>query len=777
MRFLLLLLLVFSLNLSAQTSLKYSKARIHINSNEDLKVLINHGVAADHGNIKTNQFIESIFSTVEIDQAKSLGYDVDILIDDAQKYYRENVRDQPYTKNPGPCDGSGVIDYDTPANFNLGSVGGFLTYNQMLSELDDMQNLYPNLITLKSPISSFQTIENRPIYWVKISDNPNTDESSEPQILYDAIHHAREPASMQQLIFYMWYLLENYATNSDIQSLVDNTEMFFVPIINVDGYIKNETTNPNGGGMWRKNMRNNGDGTYGVDLNRNYSYHWGEAGTSGSDGQTYPGTSAFSEPETQAIKWFCEQHNFVMALNAHTYSELLLYPYGYATNTPTPDNDTFAAVSELMVSQNGYNNMIASGLYAASGDSDDWMYGDTSTHNKIYAMTPEIGSSFWPSQSSIIPICKEMVFHNLTGAKLIHNYADLSDTSAFNLSSLSGDFEYRIKRLGLGGQGDFTVSIIPVSANISSVGGANTHNGMVVSEEITSSISYTLDSNISLGETVSYKLVVDNGLFQDEKIIEKIYGNTTAVLYENGNNTTQWDNTSWDTTTSTHYSPPSSITDSPNGDYSNNSNTSIVLTNEIDLSTALTANVSFYAKWNIEDNWDYVQFEVSTDAGNNWEPQCGRFTNAGSSNQEQGEPLYDGEQATWVHEVINLSNYIGSSVLLRFHLVSDSAVTKDGFYFDELTLNTIQNTTGTLDNVLDGFIIYPNPAKDILQVKIPQADKTYLLKIINVAGQVVSSNYISNTNKVVDLRHIPKGIYFVKIYADTTSKTVKIILE
>ena len=107
------------------------------------------------------------------------------------------------------------------------------------------------------------TWEGRSLYWLKISNNPNVNQSK-PQVLYTAIHHAREPESLVELVYYMWYLLENYNTNAEIKYLVDNLEMYFVPCVNPDGYIYNYTTNPNGGGLWRKNRRNNGDGTYGV---------------------------------------------------------------------------------------------------------------------------------------------------------------------------------------------------------------------------------------------------------------------------------------------------------------------------------------------------------------------------------------------------------------------------------------------------------------------------------------------------------------------------------
>src|SRR5690606_9786063 len=119
----------------------------------------------------------------------------------------------------------------------------------------------------------------------------------------------------------------------EVRYLVDNTEMYFIPCINPDGYIYNETTDPFGGGLWRKNRWKGDDGmVYGVDLNRNYGYEWG-ADNSGSspqpNGQTFRGTGPFSEPETQAVKFFCDSHQFRIALNYHTYGNLLIHPWGY----------------------------------------------------------------------------------------------------------------------------------------------------------------------------------------------------------------------------------------------------------------------------------------------------------------------------------------------------------------------------------------------------------------------------------------------------------------
>ncbi len=781
MKYLSLIILLFSLQLfSQETDIHYSKARIFISSNTDIVDLMSNGIAADDGIVKQNTYVESVFSTQELNKAQSLGYQVRVLVEDMQKHYIENVRYSPgeKSKNPEPCSNS-TIEYDTPTNFNLGSMGGFLTYDEMLAELDDMQSLYPDLITLKVPIGSFETIENKPIYWVKISDNPNDDEA-EPEMLYTAIHHAREPASMQQLIFYMWYLLENYDSDSEVSTLVDNTEMFFVPVINVDGYLYNEATNPNGGGYWRKNRRDNGNGTYGVDLNRNYSYEWGGLGTSSYSGDdTYPGTEGFSEPETQAIKWFCEQHEFIMAINNHTYSELLLFPFGYDYNLPTPDHTTFQAISSLMVSQNGYTNQMSSELYPASGVSDDWMYGDTSTHNKIFAMTPEIGYAFWPSQNDIIPICKEMMFHNLTAATLIHNYGDVTDDSALYVANTNGNFDYTLTRLGLGDPGDFTISISPISSNLTSVGAANAHNGLDISETISASISYSLDSSIQYGDEVSYMLIVDNGLFTSEKEVTKVYGNTTEIFYDNANTTTtHWDNSNWGISTSDFVSSPASITDSPSGDYGNNLNESIVLSNTINLEDALIASVSFYAKWDIENNYDYVQFEVSADDGTTWEAQCGNYTNMGVTNQNAAydDPLYDGIQSDWVLEEIDLSSYIGEQILFRFTIISDSGVTGDGFYFDDLSVKIIDaSSAGVSANDLEKFKLFPNPAGDLVQIQATDNNKEYLVQIVNITGQIVSQHTLTQDNSTISIHTIPNGIYFVKIVTEGSTEVIKLI--
>ena len=774
---------------------KHQRAKISYNQSEDLIKLESFGIPIDHGVHKKGVFIISDFSISEIQTARNAGYTVDILIEDSKEYFLQRNSMNSVAERNLFCTDQTSSDYQTPDNFNLGSMGGYLTYQEMLDELDLMKSLYPDLITTKENISDFIT-EGQPdnsttppiggngIKWVKISDNPTNSSENEPQILYTAIHHAREPNSLSQLIFYMWYLLENYNVDNEIKSIVDNTELFFVPVINPDGYLYNEKTDPNGGGFWRKN-RKNGNG---VDNNRNYDYYingdpadgiWGGEGASNDpNNQTYHGTAPFSEVENQAIKWFCEQHDFVMAFNNHSYGELLLYPYGYANDVPTPENELFEIVSEVLVSQNGYDNILSSGLYPAAGDSDDFMYGTIGTHDKIYAMTPEIGPEFWPPSSQIEGIAKSMMYLNITSAKMVNNYADLIDTSPlFVGNEVIIDQTFDIKRLGLSGSGNFTININPISTNISAVGDPISFSNLDVLEETNGTIQYTLINETQAGDPIVFEIIINNGSYDTKILLNKIFGSLIPVFEDIGDSTTDnFDNNGWGITNTTYVSPSSSITESPNGNYQNNENKTIRLSENINLTNAIGANVTFYAKWDIENNWDYVQLEVSIDNGNSWIPQCGLFTNEGSSNggQPTGQPLYDGIQNNWVLEQIDLSDYLGEEITMRFKFESDGEVRADGFYFDNLTVNVLDD--GTLSNadvLASQFSVYPNPVSNLLYITTPK--NNYTLGIYNIQGQLIRTPSVYSGSQTIDYSQYTKGIYLIKFTSNDHTKIFKII--
>jgi carboxypeptidase T len=688
-----ILFLAINWTLNAQD---YSRLKVFANE-EQLYKLGNLGVAVDHGMRKEGTFFISDFSSAERAIMDQYEYNYEVLIEDVEQYYIDILnnpeKEQGGLKNTVCSNTSGgtssYANPATPANFNLGTMGGYLKYNEMLAELDAMVQQYPNLITAKAPISTFLTHENRPIYHVKISDNPNVDEN-EPKALYTAIHHAREPMSLMETIFFMWYVLENYGTNEEITYLVNETQLFFVPCINPDGYVYNETTNPTGGGMWRKNRRNNGGGVYGVDLNRNYGYGWGTTGTSTvTSNDTYCGTAPYSEPEVQAMRWLVQNHKFVSAFNAHTYAKDILFPIGTTVAEFADHHAYFQAHTDHMVEYNGYTSMKSSALYPASGDSDDYMYKmdiGVGVKDTMFVHTPEVGTAFWQPSSEILATCKEMLFPNLVLAHITRNYVVVKDTDPNSISTLSGNFNHSAYRLGRM-SGPVTVSIQPL-LNIASVGNAVVYD-LALMQTSTGSISYTLNPNIQFGNLVKYIIKTDNGLWVKRDTIVKTYGAYNLQVTENATAVTNWTG-NWATTTSTFVSSPKCFTDSPTGNYANNANTTYTYVPTIDLTNAFAAQITFYAKWNIEADFDYVQFQVSTDGGTTWIGQCGNYTNAGTnangSVQPNNQPVYDGVMSNWVMEEINLSDYLGQIIKVRFQLKSDGGTRKDGFYFDDFNI-------------------------------------------------------------------------------------------
>lgn len=769
-------------------SQNYSRIQVFTDS-RGFQTLAEMGIGIDHGTIKKDYSFTSDFSQEEIQLIQSAGYTYKILIADLEEFYvSQNLNESKSTvptKNIG-CSGNSVSAFTptVPSNFQLGSMGGFYTYQQFLNELDSMASKYPNLISVRDTINSFTSIQNRPIYWVKISNNPNTDEA-EPEVLYTAVHHAREPNSLSEVIFYMWYLLENYATTPEVAYLVDNTEMYFVPMVNPDGYVHNQTTNPNGGGMWRKNRRLNSGGSYGVDLNRNYSYGWGTTGTSASQSNdTYCGTAAFSEPETQAIKWFCENRDFKFAFNAHTYGNDILFPIGATTSEFADDHDYFDLFTGHMTHENDYGHMKSSSLYPASGDSDDYMYKmDLALKPKIFAMTPEVSNTsggFWPASNQITGICQEMVFPNLVLSHLTHRYLEVTDTDPSMIGSITGTFNHNALRLGQE-NGPVTVSITPL-AGIQSVGSPVVHD-LAIMQNATGNIAYTLLPTILFGDEIKYVLNTEYVGWTKHDTIVKQFGAITPQILDQATTAVNWTG-NWGITTTTFVSPSSSFTDTPVGNYTNNTTQTFQYTTPVDLTNTTAAMIRFYAKWDIEANYDYCQFQVSTDNGTSWIGQCGNYTVPGVSGsgsvQPNGQPVYEGTQSAWVQEEISLSDYLGETINLRFILRSDGGSTSDGFYFDDFEVLYNIDFTGIEEHQEQLFHVVPNPANDQVSLHFDTSIENGELSILTYSGQLVKSEKVEVNQQVLNLNTSDwnSGVYYLQFVSDQHSsrKPVKLIV-
>lgn len=777
--FLFILPLLLSVFTIAQTQ-KYARVEIRTGGQDGLMNLAAAGISVEEGFMgKDNTYVCEL-SEAELLKVDALGLEYNVLIDDVSRYYVE--------RNIGLS--NNVDDYrdsdewEVPEDFEFGSMSGHCTFNEIIEHLDNMRTKYPNLITQKESIG--QSIEGRELWMVKISDNPDMNEA-EPEVLYTSLHHAREPAGVMTILFYMYYILENY-DDPFIQYLVDNTQMYFIPVVNPDGYVYNQSTNPNGGGMWRKNRRNNGNGCWGVDLNRNYGYKWGNDNNGSSPDpcdETYRGSAAFSEPAIDAVRNFCENHEFKFAINYHTYANLLLYPWGY-TSDPCPDDPAFYAFSEIMTQDNNYTFGAGSTtIYPTNGGSDDWMYGEQSTKPMIYAFTPELGGDgdgFWCPLNRIIPIARENMIMNISAAAFSLNYASVEDKTPTLTGDLNNYLVFDIQRLGLQDGGTFTVSITPVSPEISYVGDPVQFTGLNLLETKTDSIMYTLDG-ISSGTPFDLVLTVNNGIFDMSDTLHKVFGEPTVIYEHNCNNIAGWSPGYWDVTTATYYSPTGCITDSKNGNYQNNQTNIIQLQETIDLTNAAYAQLSFWGKWEIEAGYDYVQALAST--GSSWNALGGKYTVTGSQYQAEGEPVYDGFQTQWVWEEIDLSDYLGETVNFRFILKSDSYVVEDGFYFDDYTITTIDITTGREESmVLTPSVIsepYPNPAEGIATVRIfgNPAAKGGQLKIFDVSGKEIACLEVDAgvSSVSVSTAGWQPGLYFYRFENnEVTSETKKLMV-
>ena len=273
----------------------YQSVRLFNPSSDNIEIAAGIGIPLDHVTGKRGSYLDLVVTEEQTIELLSLGLEIEILIPDVTAYYRTR-------NNP-----------ETSRDFPLGSMQGNYTWDELNARFDELQATYPNIISERIIIG--ESIEERDIWAFKVSDNPNDDED-EPEVLYTALTHAREPVSMMNLFYFVQLLAEEYGNDPELTYLVNNREMWFVPVINPDGYVYNESIQPDGGGMHRKNRRdtNCGDGTNrGVDLNRNYGYGWGANDTGSSPdpcATTYRGESEFSEPETQAVRDFLLCHEF-----------------------------------------------------------------------------------------------------------------------------------------------------------------------------------------------------------------------------------------------------------------------------------------------------------------------------------------------------------------------------------------------------------------------------------------------------------------------------------
>ena len=218
------------------------------------------------------------------------------------------------------------------------------------------------------------------IVGVKVTLNANgVPDGQRPTTVYVGAQHAREWITPEMNRPLLDFILDSYGVDPQITQLVQQTEMWFIPVANPDGY---DFTFEEGQRLWRKNLRDNdGDGMIapgdGVDLNRNYPTRWGydnEGSSPNPASETYRGPEPASEPETQALDALFARIT-PQFLNYHSAAELLLYGVGWQVATPTPDDVIYEAMvgDDANPAVPGYDPDISAELYTTNGDTDTHM--------------------------------------------------------------------------------------------------------------------------------------------------------------------------------------------------------------------------------------------------------------------------------------------------------------------------------------------------------------------------------------------------------------------
>jgi carboxypeptidase T len=665
--------------------------------------------------------------------------------------------------------------------------GQYHTYTEVRNILHDMAQTYSSICVFDS---IGQTYEGRWIYCVKISDSPQAEDDTEPDVLIMGCHHAREWATVEAPLFIADSLTEAYSSNSTIKDVVDNREIWVVPCVNADGY---EYDYP-GGNWWRKN-RQPYAGATGTDPNRTYNGscngdRYGEWGAIPSGGSVthYPSNDVFcgpygddyngnSAPCCASIGELVKAHEFNFTESFHSYGELVLWPWGYTYTNP-PNNSQIVSYGNTTASMihclgSGYYDPgQSSSLYPTSGDSDGWIFGWYHYINgtNCVSFTNEIGTSFYQSTSDLDYICRQNfkgIFYMIQQAEDIRNNLDAEVPSP------------AIAQMDTSNTGDYTVSWSPRNPE---------HNDPTKWElhELTGFSSFTDDLETGAPD---------------------------------------WNLDGFSLSTSRYHSTSHSFY-SGSGD--NISNTAItVYPYPVKSGDSLT----FWCWYDLEDYYDVAVVEVSVE-GLEW---------------FQLDNSYTGNQSSWTRKSYSLEPWVGKSIFIRFRAMCDDYVLEEGFYVDDISptadfanevtvsnaiTDTFYDITGKdngtywykvrgsnaayswgsysilediVVNLVDvaeekedkkpfSFSVCPNPFNTSTTISIPRLSehqKSGLaeteLNIYDLSGRLVKSFslFSSHSSLVGNVSwdgkdnkgcRLPAGVYYVKLKSENKTLSKKLIL-
>ncbi len=656
--------------------------------------------------------------------------------------------------------------------------GGYLSYSEINDSLSNLAQNYPSICKFDS--LPLPTYEGRWIYGVKISDNVHIDEEGEPKFTLDGMHHAREWATAPAVLFFADSLLKSYGTVSASTEIVNSTEIFCFPLINVDGYVYDY---PNYH-MWRKNREPFGGGI-GADPNRNYGGAcnselngcWGavDAGFVSHDPstscETFCGAYAYSGDEIQAYTSFIRAHTVTTGFSLHSYGELIMYPWGHKAEG-TPDSTLYDNTGNYMA---GMMERIYGGTYTAgqsyfnpyptTGNTRDWVYG----YNKWVAglsslfYGAEIGTDFYQDTSDL-----DFISHQVfKAAEYLAGFSDslilitegfVPPPGIYPMGAVDEDFTIYWHAKNSHDNHPTHWELVQLS------------NPSVITDDLESGSDRWILEGFSLSTTQSHS--GSHSLFSGN--IDKMNAAARTAhpyLVEPGD------------------------------------------------------SIAFWCWYDLQNNHDVAVVEVSENT-REWFCLDNRYT---------------GNSGDWMRKIYSLEDWVDKSVYIRFRTMTDDASLGSGFYVDDIypvclfqTVDTVSssisdtayqfighpageyyyyvrghNTTygwgdysclekaqvvagiveseiGNLDSYVPIFSISPNPFRVKTDIRFRITDDRVQLKIYDATGSLVKKfnlkSDFSNLQSVVwqgtndDGRPVPAGIYFVYFASNKYRMIKKVIV-
>jgi hypothetical protein len=515
-----------------------------------------------------------------------------------------------------------------------GTLGQYHSYTEQVAMIRAYASTYPSLCVIESIGPSY---ENRWIYGVKITQNPQVEDSTKPEILIYAQIHAREWATSEMAHHLIDTLLRNYGSNSAFSTWINNHQLWVFPLFNVDGYSYDYP----GQQMWRKNREPYG-GAIGTDMNRNGNgipigdaqAEWG-ALVSGSRTSHYPSDDVFMgpkglwTPELHGLVDLFKQHNFIQELSIHSYSELVLWSYGHGPTTP--DNTFISRVCQGVAGQiqalggGTYTPEQSCSLYPTNGDIEDWFYGwsrEIGGH-PCFDLEFEVGTDFYQPTGNLDGMATQIF-------KGTWYWLTRADTVLAQMTPLVP--RPFVAPMDTSNDGNYTVSWTPLKPRYSHPDKWELEElqDLTVTDE---DVEGSTDAWTLQGATVS---------------TAQHHGGTHSFFLGNTSNMDNW-----------------------------------VVTKDPYPVTSASDSLTFWVYYNLETNYDVGTAEVSLE-GKDW-------TQLDSSNTGS---------TGWVRKAYSLASWLGKSVFIRLRAMSDDGTNSGGMYVDDIYPKPVFATHTTISSTL-----------------------------------------------------------------------------